>query len=190
LGIENLNVVLSGKLNIKINSLPGLTFSLPKIPFGFNIDIKMDFDRAFPILDFPMDINKSWGVGPTNITINGDISSLWFNFINFLDKLLHFIPQNLSGYLPVISIKRLLEDMLGSNTIYIPGAPDIFYCFNKEIRTVPAGNFEAYNISLGGMGGYFYCPEVGHLVELNLGMFKMKLKSHTIDISNRIALAK
>ena len=184
LGIEEINVILSGKLLIKINKLPGLPFSLPKLPFRFKIDINIDFDRPFPIIDFPIDINKIWGIDATNITINGEITSPWLNIINSLNKVLNFLPDDLADLLPVISIKKLLDTMGNGNIIFIPETPEVFFCSDMEMRTVPAGNYEAYNISFGGIMSYFYSPEMGHIIELSLGMFNMKLIDHDMVIRN------
>jgi hypothetical protein len=185
LAIEEINIILSGKLLIKINKFPGLTFSFPRIPFRFKIDINIDFDRPFPIIDFPIDINKMWGLDATNITINGEITSPWLNIINSLNNVLNILPEDLADLLPIISIEELLDVVMGnSNIIYIPETPDVFFCTDMEMRTVPAGNYEAYNISFGGIMNYFYAPEMGHIIEMSLGMFNMKLIDHDIVIRN------
>jgi hypothetical protein len=48
-----------------------------------------------------------------------------------------------------------------------PAISDAFFCLNTENITVPAGTYEAYNITLvGGLAQCFYAPTAGNVVKI------------------------
>ena len=181
LGLEEIDLTITGRLGLTIR-ISDLPFSIPNIPFGFTIDINLDFDSPFSLFDFPLNIGKIWGQPATNLTVNGEMRSLWFNIINFLNNIFHFLPDEIADLLPVIDIKEALEMFVEDNIIEFPDIPELFNCSNMEIRTVPAGSYEAYHITVGKSGSIYYAPEVGNIIEISVGNFKMELKKLTINI--------
>jgi hypothetical protein len=185
LGIEEINIKLSGGLGLNIDS-SSLPFPFPSIPLPYTININLNFDNGLALFDFPLDINKIWNLAQTNLIINGNMHSLWLYLINFINKIYPIIDPEIASLLPVIDIKEALELMLGSNIISFPEIPMFFACLNKEMRTVAAGSFEAYNITLLGVGNIYYAPEMGNFIDISLSNFKMELKKHTTSIDTCI----
>jgi hypothetical protein len=65
-------------------------------------------------------------------------------------------------------INKALTTFLGENVIHIPKMNNSFYCMNTQDITVPAGTYEAYNITLfGGVGHCYYAPAAGNIVLLS-----------------------
>jgi len=180
LGIEEINIKLSGGLGFNIDS-SSLPFPIPSIPLPYTININLEFDNGLALYDFPLDINKIWNLAQTNLIINGNMHSLWLYLINFMNKIYQFLDPEIASLLPVIDIKEALEQIMGSNIISFPEMPGFFVCLNKETRTVAAGSFQAYNISLLGVGNIYYAPEIGNFIEISLSTFKMELKKHAIS---------
>ena len=49
----------------------------------------------------------------------------------------------------------------------IPAISNAFFCLNTENITVPAGTYEAYNITLfGGLAQCYYAPTAGNVVKI------------------------
>ena len=184
LGIEEIDLTITGRLGLTIR-IPDLPFSIPNIPFGFTIDINLDFDSPFSLLDFPLEIDKIWSLAATNCTITGEMRSLWFNIISFMDKIFHFLPAEYADLLPVIDLKEVLEMWIGSNIFSIPEIPNAFNCVAKETKTVTGGTYEAYHVTIGGLSSIYYAPDVGNIIEISTDNFKMELKKHTTKIKNR-----
>jgi len=189
LGVKQVDVSISGKLSIVVNEQPYGNFSFfPEIPVSATITADAEFDPVYPIIDFPLNTSKFWGLPAVNITFDGTIESIWLRIFNGLNKLIrlpgiieliaalthtdpemfHEISDILLDILPVIDIGYVLNEYLGvENVIHLPGIPIIFMCNSTENITVPAGTFNAYNISIiGRLGNIYYAPEVKNIVKI------------------------
>jgi len=189
LGVEHAHVIIAGKLTVNINEQPYGNWSFfPEIPVPATIDVEADFSTPFPIIDFPLNTSKFWGLPSVNITFDGTIESTWLKIFNILNNIIripgiieiiaaltdsdpamfHEISDILKDILPVIDIGYVLNEYLGvENIIHLPEIPIIFLCNNTENVTVPAGTFNAYDISaMGGLGNIYYAPEVKNIVKM------------------------
>ncbi|MCX6671858.1 MAG: hypothetical protein NTX92_08070 [Euryarchaeota archaeon] len=194
LGIRQVNAALSGKFSVKINQQPFLPISLPSIPVSATVNIQADSSTPYPIIQFPLNQSNIWGLPTTNITAGGTIESPWLNLLyrinNILQKhwriveiivpLLGIDPtmvKVLSDFLatpeilPVMDIGTILTMLLGTNIVQFPAMESVFLCNNTEEITVPAGTFNAYNISIGGgVGSLYYAPDAGMIIKIS-GLF-------------------
>jgi len=86
----------------------------------------------------------------------------------FINSLYEFIPPEIAALLPVINIEEALTVLGPGNIISLPMIPGAFFCMNTEPVSVPAGTFDAYNISiLNGTARCFYAPAVGNILKLS-----------------------
>ena len=171
-----------------MSSLGQVVFRYDVYPDG-TIDVEVDFSTPFPIIDFPLNTSKFWGLPSVNITFDGTIESTWLKIFNTLNNIiripgiieiiaaltdsdpamLHEVSDILKDIIPVINIGYVLNEYLGvENVIHLPQIPIIFMCNSTENITVDAGGpFNAYNISvLGGLGNIYYSPEVKNIVKI------------------------
>jgi hypothetical protein len=155
---------------------------LQKISTKITMNLTTTFDPPFSLLAFPLNTGIVWNLPSTNITINGKIQSLYLNLINFLNKIAKLVvnkslPPQFSALLPVIDIKDALTILGQGNVIQIPATSNAFFCQNTENITVPAGTYDAYNITLfGGTAQCYYAPTAGNIVKITKN-FKMELIS-------------
>ena len=189
LGIKQVEIIISGKLAINVIEQPYGNWSFfPEIPISATITMNAEFDPIYPIIDFPLNTSKFWGLPSVNITFDGTIESTWLKIFNMLNNLIripgiieiiaaltgsdpamfHEISDILKDILPVIDIGYVLNEYLGvENIIHLPEIPIIFLCNNTDNITVPAGTFNAYDISvMGGLGNIYYAPEVKNIVKM------------------------
>jgi len=145
---------------------------LQKISAKITMNIKTTFDTPISLLKFPLNTGAAWNLTSTNITINGQIKSLYLNLINFINKIAklfgkEFIPPEISALLPIIDIEKTLTTLGYGNVFPIPPITDAFFCLNTENITVPAGTYEAYNITMfGGPAQCYYAPTAGNIVKI------------------------
>jgi len=184
MGIENINGILSGKIDL--SSLP-INFSFPPIiqkllsyiPFVVTLNFNADFGGAYPIVDFPIDIGKSWGLPSINVTVDGTITSPWFRILNIINKFanifgMQLLPPEIARLLPVIHIPDLLKIYNISNEIQIPQMMDPLYadihpfkCYSIEETSVKAGEFNAYDIGMvRSIGQIWYSPDAKNIVKV------------------------
>jgi len=174
LGIKDITVLFKGRFMVDIIQQPyiQLPFSLPIIPVPVTMNIDTNFDAPVSLLTFPLDTNMIWNSTATNLTINGKIHTIWFNIILFLNNIAklfnnEFLPPEIAALLPIVDIKDALTTLGTGNVFPIPMIPSAFACLNTENITVPAGTYDAYNITiLGGLANGFYAPTAGNIVKL------------------------
>jgi len=182
LGIEKVNIQISGTLTAKISK----PISLPALRFSANMEVNAEMSVPYAILDFPLNTEKSWGFPPTSISLDGTIKSPYlrlFNVMHGLARIFNLIPDELkeisditTELLPVIDIGKTLELLGVPNPLDVPEIPPIFSCSNQETIDVGAGTFDAYNISvIGGLGNMYYAPEVGTFIDnINAELIKVE----------------
>ena len=175
LGIKEVSAAFSkGKFLVDIIEQPYIKLPsiLQKISAKITMNMTTTFDTPFSLLTFPLSTGIFWNLTATNFTINGKIQCLWFNLINFLNNMAkligyEFLPPEVAALLPIIDIKEALTTLGPGNVFEIPALSDAFFCLNTENITVPAGAYEAYNITLiGGLGQCYYAPTAGNMVKI------------------------
>ncbi len=189
LGIKQINVEISGKLTVKVEQ-PYIKLSfLPKFPIRATITLEIIVENPIPLINFPLNETKCWGLPATNFTVDGTIESPWLRIADKLNRLFNpLIPiiENitkkdlskvkeisdiLKDILPVIDICDLLTNYIGIGCEFqIPEIPPIICLSNltREWVTVPAGTFEAYNISTMGtnLANIYYNDTVGNIIKI------------------------
>jgi len=184
LGIEQVNIIISGIFKGKINDLIiELPFAIPIIRLNATINVTAGFDVPYTLIDFPLNTSNFpliWGLPATNVTVDGAIGSRLQSILDRIYRALERLPipprikEILDFFLPVIDIEDLLNRTVGTNIFSIPEVPDIFICNNTEMTTVPADTYLAYNISIVGLEGIanlYYAPEAGNIIKI-LGNFE------------------
>jgi len=175
LGIKEISAAFTkGKFLVNIIELPNMKVPrlLQKIPAKITMNMTTTFDTPFSLLTFPLSTLLVWNSTATNFTLNGKIESLWLNLINFLNKIAtpfgYGLDPDIAALLPVIDIKDALTTIGNGNVFQTPAISDAFFCLNTENITVPAGTYEAYNITLvGGLAQCFYAPTAGNVIKIN-----------------------
>ena len=185
-GIKKINVIISGDFTVKVDH-PFFDFSfLPKTPISTTIELEFNIENPYPIIEFPLYDLKCWGLPAVNFTVDGTIESPWLDFIDrlnsrifnpllsFLEKLfpakfsdLKEISDILLDILPVIDICNLFGNYLGIGCEYKTlEIPPIICYLSKDWVTVPAGTFEANNISIMGsnLANIYYNDTVGNII--------------------------
>ena len=175
LGIEEINSQVIGVFKVKITEnplTPLLRFLTLRIPA--DITLNTNFDNPYAILDFPLEIGKIWGLPYTNISIDGEVRSVWLNIINFMNKIAKlfgygFIPTEFEELLPVIDVSKALGLIGYPDTFFVNEIPPIFNCHSMEEITLPYGTVNAYNINISVIDvvNIYYAPEVGNIVKIS-----------------------
>ena len=175
LGIKEVSAAFNkGKFTVKIINQPYIELPnfLKKISAKITMDMTTAFGTPFSLLTFPLSTGIFWNSTATNFTLNGKLQSPWLNLLNFLNnmaKLLNaeFLPPEISVLLPIIDFKEALTTLGTGNVFEIPALDDAFFCMNTENITVPAGNYEAYNVTIiGGMAQCYYAPTAGNVIKI------------------------
>lgn len=174
LGVMAVEAQIKGRLDldVKQNGDSILPFLFP-IPA--TVDVNVDLETPYILLNFPMNASNIWGLPGTNVSLDGTVQSIWLNIINIVDTLIvlflgeenAIIPPMYKDLFPVIDISDALDEFGFVMPMPIPELPTIFACFGKELVTVGAGTYDAYNISmLGGLGIMFYSPVVKNIIKI------------------------
>jgi hypothetical protein len=181
LGIEKIDMTLTLDLvenleNLGIQFPSFAEFLRPFINIPANIDLGIEFDQPYKILEFPLDDNSFWGLngGAITLTIDGSAQSFWLKLLNFVNKFIEIIPPEFAKYLPDIDISEVLEDfgLPTEMTFEIPEIEElirkpIFEIINQQQVTTPAGSFNAYTINfVQGTGVLYYSPETNNIVKI------------------------
>jgi hypothetical protein len=177
LAMEHFDTSASGHLKVVLDENPVLPFSLPLLRIPGSVDLTVDIDPGMKLMDFPLSVEKMWGLPYMNITVDGEINSVWLRLLNFCYRLLAFFdidifPPEIEHVLPSIDISEILHMVLGiSNPLTIPRIDFFFYCLRTENIDVPAGSFISYNITnlVYPDQGYFnYVPDIGKIARVTL----------------------
>lgn len=173
LGIKSIDAQLKGTFQLNIIQLPNSNLSNRHLPIPLTMNVTLDCGNPVSILTFPLDTGMFWNLSATDFTINGKIHSFWLNVIHFVNWIMGIfgnpiLPPELEILLPVVDIKEALTTFGIGNVFSIPEVPGIFICNTTENIVVPAGTYDAYNISIiGGMGSIFYAPAAGNVVKIS-----------------------
>jgi hypothetical protein len=110
------------------------------LPIPFKITVDTELSTDFPILDFPLFNNKLWDLPNINVVADASFGGLF--------GLVSFPVTFTTGY------------------SWIPFA---FHCKPQTSVTVPAGTYNAYEISslFGSFFEYYYAPTVGNIVKID-----------------------
>jgi hypothetical protein len=164
------------KQKVNFNIIDQPFFPLPaflqNLTIRFTTDVDTTADTSIGLLTFPINTGTIWNQSAVNITATGKVESRVFNliyFINKIAKIFHreFLPVEIENLLPIIDISEALNTFLGGNVIFIPALTNVFYCLNTETITVPAGIYQAYNITLfEGAGQCYYAPDAKNVIRL------------------------
>lgn len=190
LGIKDIELVFTVDLMENLDTIEDIMgMELPRwiekiapfISIPANIQVNLEFDKPFEILQFPLEKDKIWGVPPNKVTINidGSIESIWLRILNFVNKFIPIVPPEFAKYLPNVDISEVLNDY-GIPTQYqidTPEIPDtllryhkyavsLFWVKGSETVETPAGSFDAAIIShLADNGETYYSESVGNIVK-------------------------
>ncbi|MBN2599652.1 MAG: hypothetical protein JXA75_03840 [Candidatus Thermoplasmatota archaeon] len=162
------------KFTFNIAEQPFITLPswLHVISARITTDVTVACDTSVTVLSFPLVPGISWDLVATNFSLNGRIQSFFFTLLDFLNDIAtlfgkSFLPESIAALLPVIDINDALTMYLGSNVFQIPSIANAFFCPDTETVEVPAGTYEAYNISLlDGLGYCYYAPAAGNIIKL------------------------
>jgi len=189
LGIKQAHIVIDGRVKLQIIEIPYFPFPvIPPIPIPLTAILDINLGDPYPIIDFPINTSKNWGLPATNFSLTGTIESIWLKIINIINNMIRFpgVIKLLGKFLsidpimlkeysdilynltPVFDIKYVLDEYLGGNVFEIPEVPPVFICLDRVNITVPAGTFYTYNIStlVKGLANIYYAPEAGNIVKI------------------------
>lgn len=189
LGLKQAHIIIDGRVLLEIIEIPYFPFPvIPPIPIPLTATIDINLSDPYPIIDFPINTSKNWGLPATNVSLAGTVKSIWLKIVGFIndiiripgviDLLAKFLPIDpimlkeysdiLDNLTPVLDIKYVLDEYLGGNVFEIPEVTPVFFCLDRDNITVPAGTFYAYNIStlVKGLANIYYAPEAGNMVKI------------------------
>jgi hypothetical protein len=190
LGLRQAHIVIDGRISMQIIEIPQFPFQvIPPIPIPMTITLDLDLTNPIPLIDFPINTSKFWGIPATNISIEGTIQSIWLVIVKIVNDIIRIpgiidilatllkldsvIIKQFSDILynitPVLDVKYLLNEYLNGNVFNFSGTPPLLYCISRDNITTPAGGpFNSYNITVGeGFGNMYYCPDVGNWVKIS-----------------------
>jgi len=176
LGIKNIAFSFDNqKIAFNVIDQPYITLPswLHKISAKFTSNIDINSDISVSLLSFPLFTGMYWDLIATNISVNGKLQSFFFSVLHFLNNFaklfgMDFLPAEIADLLPVIDFNQALTNYLGTNVFQVPGFAGLFYCPATESISVPAGTYDAYNISLmGGIGQCYYASAASNIIQLH-----------------------
>ncbi|KYK21528.1 hypothetical protein AYK24_08935 [Thermoplasmatales archaeon SG8-52-4] len=216
LAIKQANIIINGRVLLKFIEIPYYPFNLtPPLPIPIMVNLDIKLGNYIPIIDFPINTTKFWGIPSTNFTLAGTIESIWLDIISAINGVVRypgvieflaerfgidpFMLKQFSDILfnitPEFDIEYFLNEYIGGNVFELPEVPPILTCFSRDNITVDAGTYNSYNISvMGGLGNIYYAPEVGTIVKI-IGNFEdvlplisninAELKPYSASYSNK-----
>jgi hypothetical protein len=174
LGIKDINAQISGRFKLKIEKNPFIPIPLPGIRVPVDIELDINFDNPFTLIDFPLNASKVWGISSNTISVDGNIRSIWLNIINLINTIaglfgLELIPPKFAELLPTIDISEALDAIGKGSELMIPAVDPAFGCFSMEEITVEVGTYNAYNIIIAQeAGNFYYSPEAGNIIKMSI----------------------
>jgi len=173
LGLEKIDLYFTGKFSLNFD-MPDFPIPLQNIPFRFSFESSFDFSSPLTLFSFPLKVGNLWGQSATELTIDGKISSLWFYIIDFINNFLTILPPEIEILMPVISL---------NNIIPIPENSIMYNCSSIEMKTVQAGTYESYKISMGEIFNYYYSPELRNIIEISIEPLYMELIEYDKNVN-------
>lgn len=173
LGIQSMDAKLHGTFHLTIIEFPGGQLPFSHLPIPVTMNVTLGFSNPVAVLSFPMDTGTIWNLSASDLTVNGDIHSIWLNIIHFVNMIMgifgnNFLPPEIDALLPNVNIKDALTTFGLPNVFSTPEIPGLFACGNKTTVTVTAGTFDAYNISIAeGIGTIYYAPTAGNVIKIS-----------------------
>ena len=172
-------------LRVKIREQPFVPFPIPALYVPLRVNLDFSFQGGFPIIEFPLFVEKTWTLPSIIFSIDGQIRSIWLNVVKFIIRIasnfgFDIVPPEIANLLPRIDIGNLIIALKGDNTITIDSSmwqdtPLLGIDTFGEI-TVPAGTFNAYDIILPlGLGNLYYSPDVGNIIKMTIGPIDSEL---------------
>jgi hypothetical protein len=145
------------------------------IPISINLEV--DFESPYTILDFPLESDKTWILQGTTITLDGKITSQYLDLLKFINDIakifgINLVPPEFAKYLPQIDISDFMADQGIENEFEVPEQERIirkspFAVGDMKSVNVPAGTYNAYDIKfVQGVGDIYYAPEVENVVKI------------------------
>jgi hypothetical protein len=194
LGLKQANITIDGRVSLRITEIPIFPLlPLIRIPIPLTAILDINLGDPYPIIDFPINTSKNWGLPATNVSLAGTVKSIWLNILGFIndkiripgriERLATFLQEKgwqidpimlkafsdiLCNLTPVVNIKNVLNQYLGGNVFEVPEVPPVFLCLGRDNVTVPVGTFYAYNIStlVKGLANIYYAPVAGNIVKI------------------------
>jgi hypothetical protein len=154
--IENLDN-LQSIIGIQLPAFLDIIIPYMSIPAVIEVDI--EFDEPFELLEFPLENDNYWYIheNAVTITIDGSVESVWLRILDIVNKFIPIIPAEFAQFLPDVDISEIME-YYGIPTEYELAFPDInikdtfktkiFEVWGTENVNVPAGNFNAVHVSV------------------------------------------
>jgi len=125
-----------------------------KLPIPIRISVNSVLSTIFPLLQFPLHTLKFWNMPEMDIKMN----------IKF------------GGIFGIIKIPITF-------TTHYSFVPLAFSCLSMESVTVPEGTYDAWRIKslIGDFFEYYYAPEVGNLIKIDVNMPRGDVHGELID---------
>jgi hypothetical protein len=187
LGIMDINIDITVEVIENLENLqalipiqlPGfIDFLLPYMSIPAVIELDIEFDEPYDLLDFPLENEKYWHLhaNTVTVTIGGSVESVWLRILDIVNRFIPIIPAEFAQFLPNIDISEILE-YYGIPTEYVMELPDvnikdtfktkILHVWGTESVRVPAGTFNAVHVSVMEDNGVLHWSEdVGNVVKL------------------------
>ena len=147
-----------------------------------NIDLNIEFDNAFELLQFPMEQETIWGIeeNTLTLTIDGSVESVWLRILDLVNKIFPILPAEIAQYLPTIDISDVLEDFGIASTYEVdipklgPGlfpyhtdTTPLFEVLGTQSVNVQAGQYNAAKVSVLELNGeVFYAENARNIVKI------------------------
>ena len=191
LGIKDINLGLIIDLIENLDNikdilqleLPGFIDILtPYMSIPANIDINIEFDNPYELIQFPLENENIWGLSSNTVTVSigGSIESIWLRILNFVNKFVPIVPAEFAQYLPDVDISEVLNDY-GIDTNYQIDIPEVpanllpyhddttafFEVMGSENINVEAGQFNAAKISIiDDNGNIYYSEDAANIIKI------------------------
>ncbi|HMA82822.1 MAG TPA: C25 family cysteine peptidase [Candidatus Thermoplasmatota archaeon] len=181
LGINSVDISLELDIGENLEGLPielpsFVSILKPYISIPAIVDINVDFEHPYPLLQFPLETGEFWGISESLVYVNidGSVESIWLRLVNILNKFVQVIPPEFAKYLPKVDISEVLNDF-GIQTEYemelsemtqIEDSP-LFEVKGKETVETNLDTFDTAAISiLEGNGDMYFSESVKNVVKI------------------------